>query len=1378
MAKRLFEEFNSNDGDIETYIDRLEQYFIAMDLEEKEENNKKRKAILITSLGTDTYKTIRDLSYPEKVQDKSFNDITEMLKKHYKPHRLVGSERFRFRNARQEAGYSITQYATHLKKLVSTCEFTGDMLEQNLKDQFVQGLKSKSIQEKLIGKTCSFNDAVEAALAEEMAVKDVQEIAGGNQATVNKISQPGQGRGRTRRNGYAGKRHGRESATGAGSSRPKRRCDRCGLSNHSRDECKYKTFTCYNCNKVGHLKSECRAARSSSSGQNSRGSQPPKKGDDCRYVTTNVSDDDFSDATFMVKSKSHSNDDGKNSDNDARPNDMNENDKVKHDNDSVKYASTKPVFIPVQANGIELQMELDTGAGPSMINIKDYNRYFRHVPLRPVSRTLHAYAGTPLSLAGEMEIDVTYNEQRADKLTLIVVNADNYAPPLFGRDWLQKLVLDWHSLFPGQGQYRVGNAPSIDELKVKYQDIFQPGLGTVKGMEATLHMKDNAVPIYHKARPVPFALRLAVEKELQRMQNEGIIVPVDFSEWATPLVCIPKQDGKVRLCGDYKVTVNQVIHTDEYPMTTPEEVFSKMAGGQKFSKIDLKCAYQQMLLDEKSQELVTISTLKGLFRYTRLPFGISSSPAIWQRFMEQALAGLEFTCAIMDDILISGRNDAEHLQNLEHVLQRLQKYGLRVKPEKCMFMQDRVEYMGRRISAQGIQPTDEKVKAIKDAPQPQNITELRSFLGMVNFQALFVPHLSTIIHPLHDLLCDKPWEWTNTHTKAFNTVKDILTSDKVLTHYDAKRPLVLAADASPYGLGAVILHTYEDGSQKPIAYASRSLGKHEKGYAQLDKEALAIMFGLKKFRMYVYGRKFTILTDHKPLERILGPKTGVPTLAAQRLQRWALTLSAFTYDIKYIPGKQNTLADALSRLPLTTTYEKEEEVYRIEDKMLDNLPVTSKSIGQAVKKDPVLTRVLDFTRNGWPDEVEDLRLKPYFHRRYELSIEQDCIMWGLRVVIPEKFQDDILQELHIAHPGMVRMKEIARSYVWWPNMDQQIEQMVRRCTGCQQTKNKPAVTPLTPWMWPGAPWQRLHIDFAEKDGKHYLVVTDAHSKWPEIVLMNKDTSARATIKCLRDLFSKYGFPLQIVSDNGPQFRSEEYQEFLKRNGVKSVRVSPYQPSSNGAAERMVQSFKRSLTSQDGGDVQRQLHQFLLAYRSTTHATTGATPAKLFLGREIRTRLSLVKPNLQDTVMQKQSKQKEHYDAHSKYREFFPGDEVIVKDMRSNDWWPGTIAERSAPKSYIISLKDGRVWKRHVDQVRRTTMDNYHPTSTTNQQSKTNNNHPPTSRQETTTDVDPTVDPSVNPSSEREDSPTTTTPSEKPTRQQRNRRPPRRLIQEM
>ena len=186
------------------------------------------------------------------------------------------------------------------------------------------------------------------------------------------------------------------------------------------------------------------------------------------------------------------------------------------------------------------------------------------------------------------------------------------------------------------------------------------------------------------------------------MQREGVIVPVDFSEWATPLVCIPKADGRVRLCGDYKVTVNKNIHCDRYPIPTPTEVFSKLVEGKKFSKIDLKCAYQQILLDDESQRLVTINTHRGLFAYTRLPFGISSSPAIWQRFIEQVLAGLDGVCAIMDDVLVTGANDEEHMQNLDKLFARFTKFGLTFKREKCAFMQDEVVYMGRKLSAKGI----------------------------------------------------------------------------------------------------------------------------------------------------------------------------------------------------------------------------------------------------------------------------------------------------------------------------------------------------------------------------------------------------------------------------------------------------------------------------------------------------------------------------------------------------------------------------------------------------------------------------------------------------------------------------------------------------
>ena len=313
----------------------------------------------------------------------------------------------------------------------------------------------------------------------------------------------------------------------------------------------------------------------------------------------------------------------------------------------------------------------------------------------------------------------------------------------------------------------------------------------------------------------------------------------------------------------------------------------------------------------------------------------------------------------------------------------------------------------------------------------------------------------------------------------------------------------------------------------------------------------------------------------------------------------------------------------LSRLPLRGTAEENDAIFNVAEKILESLPLTSNVIGRVTGVDPVMSRVLDFTRTGWPAEVEDLRLKPYFNRRFELSVEQDCVMWGLRVLIPEKYQNQMLEELHVAHPGMVRMKEVACSYVWWPNLDRSIERTVRNCTSCQQVRNLPSVAPVMPWIWPGAPWHRVHLDFAE-EGRHYLVVVDAYSKWSEVMMMNSTTTG-ATIEVMRGLFSRYGIPLQIVSDNGPQFRSAEFQHFLKTNGVKHVRVAPYHAASNGAAERMVQSFKRSLSTSksETSHLQRRIDSFLLAYRSTKHSTTGCTPSSLFLGRELRTRLSLV-----------------------------------------------------------------------------------------------------------------------------------------------------------
>lgn len=289
--------------------------------------------------------------------------------------------------------------------------------------------------------------------------------------------------------------------------------------------------------------------------------------------------------------------------------------------------------------------------------------------------------------------------------------------------------------------------------------------------------------------------------------------------------------------------------------------------------------------------------------------------------MENILQDIPHVCVYLDDILITGKTEAEHLQILDKVLSRLQEAGVRLRQSKCVFMADVIQYLGHTISAQGIKPTDRKVRALQEAPCPTNVSQLKSFLGLANYYIKFLPNLSSTLSPLYRLLQKQvKWHWGQEQQQAFDEARQQLSSDRLLVHYDPRKDLILACDASPYGLGAVLSHRLDDGQERPIAYASRSLAPAEKQYSQIEKEGLAIVFGVKKFHQYLYGRSFTILSDHKPLQGLFKETSGVPTLASARIQRWALTLSAYDYTIKYKAGSQHSNADLLSRLPLPETY--------------------------------------------------------------------------------------------------------------------------------------------------------------------------------------------------------------------------------------------------------------------------------------------------------------------------------------------------------------------------------------------------------------------------------------------------------------------------
>ena len=414
------------------------------------------------------------------------------------------------------------------------------------------------------------------------------------------------------------------------------------------------------------------------------------------------------------------------------------------------------------------------------------------------------------------------------------------------------------------------------------------------------------------------------------------------------------------------------------------------------------------------------------------------------------------------------------------------------------------------------------------------------------------------------------FEFKPEHQPRFFKARSVpaLSSSAVLVHYDPANPLILKCDASPYGLGAVIMHRMASGQEMPITFASRTMSQAENNYSQLDKEALAIMFGLNRFHLYLFGREFEIHIDHKPLLGLMGEARGIQQMASPRMQRWALTLSSYSYVMKYIKGNTNQVADALSRLPIVDNAGNRAPPFEAVNLLqhMVNAPVTSQRISQWTARDPLLAQVKRALQVGWPNGNSPPELKPYSMRQNELSLQDGCVLWGNRIVVPPQGRQIILRDLHNAHPGIVKMTALARSYVWWPGMDAEIEQMVKMCSICQRTQQATPKVPLKPWSWPDSPWKRIHIDyFGPFLGQMVLVVVDAHTKWIEAIPTGNSCSSATTINKLRCIFSTFGIPEMIVSDNGPAFSSSEFKEFIEKNGIRHLTTAPYHAASNGLA---------------------------------------------------------------------------------------------------------------------------------------------------------------------------------------------------------------------
>ncbi|UYV73340.1 K02A2.6-like [Cordylochernes scorpioides] len=499
-------------------------------------------------------------------------------------------------------------------------------------------------------------------------------------------------------------------------------------------------------------------------------------------------------------------------------------------------------------------------------------------------------------------------------LPLIITEANR--PALLGTAWIKCLP----AKFLKFSDINLVQDTTCSFLVNKFTEVFDTtNVGVIKDHKAHLILKKDANPRFFRARNVPYIIRNAIEKELENLEAQGVIKKIERSDWATPIVPIMKKNGHVRICGDFKITLNPVLKIDQYPLPKIEDIFAILGRGINFSKIDLSQAYLQLELDEDSKEMAVINTHKGLYRYNRLPFGIASAPAIWQRIIEQILSGIPGTLVYLDDILITGESEADHLRNLEAVLNRLNEYGLKANREKCNFFQESLKYCGHVIDKMGLHKTNDKIRAVLDAPEPLNVTQLRAFLGLITYYHKFIRNAANVLSPLYALLKKgTKWHFSTECRKAFRQIKEIISLDQILIAYDLKLPIRLSCDSSSYGLGAVLSQIDVDRNERPIYFISRTLSQAEKNYSQIDKECLSIIWALKKFNNYLFGRIFELITDNKPLHHILNPKREISSNMSARLQRWALILSSYNFTIECRKTGDHGNADGLSRLPLKT----------------------------------------------------------------------------------------------------------------------------------------------------------------------------------------------------------------------------------------------------------------------------------------------------------------------------------------------------------------------------------------------------------------------------------------------------------------------------
>lgn len=696
-------------------------------------------------------------------------------------------------------------------------------------------------------------------------------------------------------------------------------------------------------------------------------------------------------------------------------------------------------------------------------------------------------------------------------------------------------------------------------------------------------------------------------------------------------------------------------------------------------------------------------------------FGISCAPEMFQKIMEQILADCDCVINYIDDVFVFGETEQEHDEALRKVLEVFKSRGILLNQSKCVFKVPEITFVGHRLSSKGVQPTEEKTAVLKSFRAPSSAEELRSFLGLVTYVGRFLPDLATVTEPLRELLRKGvSFHWDGRHEEVFQHIKTMICNISHLQYFDNRLRTRLIADASPVALGAVLVQFSErDNIPRVVSYASKSLSSTEKRYCQTEKEALALVWAVERFSMYLLGREFELETDHKPLETIFSPSSK----PCARIERWVLRLQSFKYNVKYRKGAAN-IADPFSRLPTVTEInEFENEGKFMVLAILDSVAVDTDEIERASMNDPELCSVRECMQSGNWTKPE---VKPYEVFHNEMGIMDNIVVRGNKMVIPTGLRNRMLTLAHEGHPGESLMKRRLRDRMWWPGMDRDVTKFVVACEGCRLVGLPSRPEPMQRRPLPSRPWIDVALDFLGPlpSGEYLLVIIDYYSRYKEIEIMSRIT-AKATIDRLSRIFTRLGYPMTITLDNARQFVSAELEQFCSEHGVHLNNTTPYWPQENGLVERQNRSvLKRLQISQSlQRDWKADLNDYLMMYYTTPHSVTGKTPTELCYGRTIRSKL----PSLQDIevtyrdgevsdrdqLAKQRGKERGDQDRRAAPSNIQIGDDVLMKNLLpSNKLTPTfdrqefVVLDKSGSRVTIQNKSNEKIYQRNSAHLKR------------------------------------------------------------------------------